>query len=173
MAVTIVNPRPVQTAATVAESPRLDSLRGKSIAFLNNRKLNSPVLLEELARILVRDEGVGRVDHFDKESWTRAVPDDTVEELATFDAVVTGVGDCGSCSSGTLMDVVVLERRGIPTAAICTEPFRGTVSTLAEGLGMPNARLVFMSHPFGSLPADDVRSLALKHRDDVISIITN
>jgi hypothetical protein len=171
--VSIVNPRPAPTVATVSESPRLDTLRGKSIALLNNRKLNSPVLLEELARVLVDDEGVTRVEHFDKESWTRAVPDETIDRLAEFDAVITGVGDCGSCSSGTLMDVVVLERRGIPTAAICSEPFRGTVSTLAEGLGMPDARLVFVAHPFGSLPADAVKTLALKHRDEIFSIIRN
>jgi hypothetical protein len=49
-----------------------------------------------------------------------------------------------SCS---LHDVVRLERRGIPTAAVGTEPFADEALEQARALGMPAYRMVFVAHP--------------------------
>lgn len=49
-----------------------------------------------------------------------------------------------SCS---LHDVVRLERRGIPTAAVGTEPFADEALEQVRALGMPAYRMVFVEHP--------------------------
>ncbi len=44
--------------------------------------------------------------------------------------------------------MVELERRGIPTAAVATEPFVDEALEQARLLGMPDYRMVFIPHPF-------------------------
>lgn len=62
-----------------------------------------------------------------------------------------------SCS---VHDVVRLERLGIPTAAVGTEPFIDEALEQAAALGMPSYRMVFVPHPVQILTADALRSAA-------------
>ena len=43
--------------------------------------------------------------------------------------------------------MVRLERLGIPTAAVATEPFIDEALEQARALGMPDYRMVFIPHP--------------------------
>ena len=49
-----------------------------------------------------------------------------------------------SCS---VHDVIRLEQRGIPTAAVATEPFLDEALEQARVLGMPDYRTVLIAHP--------------------------
>ena len=62
-----------------------------------------------------------------------------------------------SCS---LHDVVRLERRGIPTAAVATEPFADEALEQARALGMPHYRMVFVSHPIQLLAEEELTARA-------------
>ncbi|MDQ3865249.1 MAG: hypothetical protein M3304_00255 [Actinomycetota bacterium] len=62
-----------------------------------------------------------------------------------------------SCS---LHDVVRLERRGIPTAAVATEPFLDEALEQARVLGMPNYRMVFVAHPVQLLAESELHERA-------------
>jgi hypothetical protein len=44
-------------------------------------------------------------------------------------------------------DVVRLEDRGVPTAAVATEPFVDEALEQARVLGMPDYRMVLIEHP--------------------------
>jgi hypothetical protein len=57
-------------------------------------------------------------------------------------------------------DVVRLEARGIPTAAVGTEPFVDEALEQAQVLGMPGYRMVFVEHPIQLLTRDEVRARA-------------
>jgi hypothetical protein len=57
-------------------------------------------------------------------------------------------------------DVVRLEARGIPTAAVGTEPFVDEALEQAQVLGMPGYRMVFVAHPIQLLTPEGVRALA-------------
>jgi hypothetical protein len=70
------------------------------------------------------------------------------------DFVIAGVGDCGACSSGSLLDAVILERAGIP--AIVTDAFNPTAREMAELWGVPNFRFVMIPHPLASLTPQDI-----------------
>ncbi len=56
--------------------------------------------------------------------------------------------------------MVELERRGIATAAVATEPFVDEAIEQARLLGMPDYRMVFIPHPVQLLTPAELRSLA-------------
>ena len=62
-----------------------------------------------------------------------------------------------SCS---VHDVIRLEQRGIPTAAVGTFPFVDEALEQARLLGLPDYRMVLVPHPVQLLSTADVRVLA-------------
>ena len=62
-----------------------------------------------------------------------------------------------SCS---VHDAVRLERLGLPTAAVGTEPFVDEALEQARLLGMPAFRMVLVPHPGQLLPAGELDALA-------------
>jgi hypothetical protein len=62
-----------------------------------------------------------------------------------------------SCS---VHDVVRLERRGIPTAAVGTAPFVDEALEQARLLGMPDYRMVLIEHPVQLLTTAELHARA-------------
>jgi hypothetical protein len=62
-----------------------------------------------------------------------------------------------SCS---VHDAVRLERLGLPTAAVGTEPFVDEALEQARLLGMPAYRMVLVPHPVQLLTAEELDALA-------------
>ena len=76
-------------------SPRLETLRGKTIAFLDNNKLQ-PMnqYFYRLGELLKDREGVKEVVHFQKPYFTRPARPDVLNPVAEHaDAAVTGLGE--------------------------------------------------------------------------------
>jgi hypothetical protein len=71
-----------------------------------------------------------------------------------------------SCS---VHDAVRLERRGIPTAVVGTEPFIDEAIEQARVLGMPDLRIVTVPHPVQLLTREQVEELADRALDEVIA----
>ncbi len=69
-------------------------------------------------------------------------------------------------------DAVLLEAIGVPACAICTEPFRQTVAGAAQALGLPEAKVVYLPHPFGTLTADAVTDLAGRCYEEILATLT-
>jgi len=57
-------------------------------------------------------------------------------------------------------DAVRLERLGLPTAAVGTEPFVDEALEQARLLGMPAYRMVLVPHPVQLLTAEELDALA-------------
>ncbi len=74
-----------------------------------------------------------------------------------------------SCS---VHDVVRLERRGIATAAIGTEPFEDEAREQARVLGMPDLRMVFVPHPVQLLSDDELAALADAALPEIVRRLT-
>lgn len=62
-----------------------------------------------------------------------------------------------SCS---VHDLVRLERRGVATAGVATEPFVDEALEQARVLGMPDLRMAFVPHPVQLLSEHELRALA-------------
>jgi hypothetical protein len=69
-------------------------------------------------------------------------------------------------------DVVRLEERGIPTAAVGTEPFVDEALQQARALGMPDYRMVLVEHPIQLLTMDEVHARADRAFDAIVAHLT-
>jgi hypothetical protein len=74
-----------------------------------------------------------------------------------------------SCS---VHDLVRLERRGVPTAGVGTEPFVDEALEQARILGMPDLRLVYVPHPVQLLSDDEVHALADQALEGIVARLT-
>lgn len=65
--------------------------------------------------------------------------------------------------------MVRLERLGIPTAAVATEPFVDEALEQARLLGMPDYRMVFIPHPVQLLSLEALHAHADRVFEDVVA----
>jgi hypothetical protein len=68
--------------------------------------------------------------------------------------------------------MVEFERRGLPTAAVATEPFVDEALEQARLLGMPDYRLVYVPHPVQLLSAEELRGYADRVFEDIVGRLT-
>ena len=64
--------------------------------------------------------------------------------------------------------MVELERRGIPTVGVATEPFLDEALEQARVLGMPDYRMVYVRHPIQLLSLDELRSYADRAFEEIV-----
>ncbi len=64
-----------------------------------------------------------------------------------------------------------LEKLGIPTVAVCTQPFDNTARSMARRRGFPNYRYVLVEHPLSSARPEGIRARAQKALPEVIGIL--
>lgn len=108
-----------------------------------------------------------------KSAFALPIPDEELEELAGLcDVLITGVGDCGSCSASAVADGIAFERHGIPAAVVCSDAFAVTADAMAELKGASGYRYTTTAHPVAVLTADEVRKRAEEALPDVVAILT-
>jgi hypothetical protein len=162
---------PAKPAARRA--PRLASLNGKRVGLLINTKQNARPFLEEVGRLLEERYDV-TLTRRTKVNFAVPEPEDIIKELAADnDVVITGVGDCGSCSAAATADGVVLEAAGVPVAAIITDSFVPTADAMAALRGAPGYPYATTAHPVAVLTEDKVRERAAAVLDDVVALLVD
>ena len=70
-----------------------------------------------------------------------------------------------------MADVIFLERRGVPSAAICTEALRASADAMAAIQGAPGYRYAVVPHPVSSLDGDGLRAHARLAAPQVLEIL--
>jgi hypothetical protein len=71
-----------------------------------------------------------------------------------------------------LHDGIELERRGIPTAVVCTDAFITSARAQAAISGNADYPFVVVAHPIGSLSDAELHERARTATPDVIRILT-
>ncbi len=171
---------PTGTTATAAttktrapRAPRRRDLRGATVGLLVNTKQNAAPFLDEVGRLLVQQHGATGTMARTKVNFAAPAPDDLVKEMTTgCDVIITGIGDCGSCSASAVADGIAFEAAGLPAAAICSDAFRVTADAMAELRGAPGYRYATTPHPVAVLTADQVKERAARVLDDVMNLLT-
>jgi len=167
---------PTGTTATVARAPRAPrrrNLRGVTVGLLVNTKQNAAPFLDEVGRLLIAEHGATGTMARTKVNFAAPAPDDLVKEMTTScDVIITGIGDCGSCSASAVADGIAFEAAGLPAAAICSDAFRVTADAMAELRGAPGYRYATTPHPVAVLTPDQVKQRAAQVLDDVMSLLT-
>ena len=170
---------PTGTTATAARGPRAPraprrrDLRGATVGLLVNTKQNAAPFLDEIGRLLVQQHGAIGTMARTKVNFAAPAPDDLVKEMTTgCDVIITGIGDCGSCSASAVADGIAFEAAGLPAAAICSDAFRVTADAMAELRGAPGYRYATTPHPVAVLSPDQVKQRAAQVLDDVMNLLT-
>lgn len=166
---TILSPAPTRVRERKQPARRAAGIDGRRIALLDNNKPGATAILERLGDRL-REQGATEVRR-----WRKALPSgpspyvgDAGEQA---DIVLSGVGDCGSCSSWSLRDALDVELLGRPTVTLVSAPFAELVRIEAEALGMPDLRILTVPHPIATLPEADLHAIADDLFDRVIASV--
>ena len=172
----ILDPTGATKPANKAAAPRAArpaSLRGARVGLLINTKQNAAPFLHEVGRLLVENYGVASLTERTKKNFAMPEANEVIKEMAAAaDVIVTGVGDCGSCSAAAAADGVVFEAAGVPTAVIVTESFRATTEAMAELRGAPGFPYATTAHPVAVLTEDKVKERAAGVLADVVALLT-
>jgi hypothetical protein len=173
----ILDPTGATKATNKPAAPRAArpaTLRGARVGLLINTKQNAAPFLHEVGRLLVENYGVASLTERTKKNFAMPEADEVIKEMAAeADVIVTGVGDCGSCSAAAAADGVVFEAAGVPTAVIVTESFRATTEAMAELRGAPGFPYATTAHPVAVLEEDQVKERAAGVLDDVVALLTD
>jgi hypothetical protein len=155
-------------------APRHASLRGARVGLLINTKQNAAPFLDEVGRLLVEKYGASGVTAITKLNFAAPASEEQVKELAAeSDVIVTGIGDCGSCSAAAAADGIVFEAAGLPAAVIVSTSFRATTEAMAELRGAPGYKYATTEHPVAVLNGDQVKERAALVLDDVVALLTD
>ena len=68
--------------------------------------------------------------------------------------------------------MVRLERLGVPTAAVATEPFLDEALEQARLLGMPDYRMVYVPHPVQLLTLEELHASADAVFEEIVARLT-
>ena len=171
---------PTGTTATATRAPRAPraprrrNLRGATVGLLVNTKQNAAPFLDEIGRLLIAQHGAERTLTRTKVNFAAPAPDELVKEMTSeCDVIITGIGDCGSCSASAVADGIAFEAAGLPAAAICSDAFRVTADAMAELRGAPGYPYATTPHPVAVLTPDQVRQRAAQVLGDVVALVTD
>lgn len=137
-------------------APRPKDVQGLRIGIIENTKKNAEAVLTKLAEKLKCAYAM-KAEFLLHKAQRAPVTDAQIAELRNkVDFVIAGIGDCGACSSGILLDAIYLEKAKIPAIAIVTDAFDNTSREMAELWGVPNFRFVKVPHPLASLTPEQM-----------------
>jgi hypothetical protein len=163
--------QPDVEAAAMARRPQ--TLDGMVLGLLANRKRNADALLKAIGDVLAERFRLKGMVVKSKTSSSKPCPPGLKDALIDqCDAVIIGVGDCGSCASYSVYDAIGLEKNGIPTAVLVTEPLASVAEAMSEFGGIPGYPFVEVAHPIGSLTPGELRERAQKALPYILEILT-
>tara|TARA_B100000809_G_scaffold67986_1_gene65145 strand:+ start:9104 stop:9325 length:222 start_codon:yes stop_codon:yes gene_type:complete len=68
-------------------------------------------------------------------------------------------------------DGIQFEKRGLPAAVICTEPFVSSAVAMSKMGGIPEFPFAVVPHPLGSLDENSLRERAKEVAGDIVKIL--
>lgn len=161
-----------EEGALLADRPA--SLAGARIGLLDNTKHNALLFLQAVGELLVAEHGAASVGIVEtKRNFSVPVDEQIVSRYReASDVVITGVGDCGSCSAAAVADGINFERAGLPAAVVLTDAFEVTGRTMAGVQGAPDYEWVRTQHPMAVLTEDEVRQRARTLLPEIVATLT-
>jgi hypothetical protein len=152
---------------------RRKDLSGATVGLLVNTKQNAAPFLDEIGRLLIQQYGAKAAVARTKVNFAAPAPEELIKEMsASCDVIITGIGDCGSCSASAVADGIVFEAAGLPAAAICSDAFKVTADAMAGLRGAPGYRYATTPHPVAVLTPDQVKQRAAQVLDVVVTLLT-
>ena len=90
----VMDPRGETPAASVSMAPRGSGLDGKTIALVDNTKINAGNLLDKLSALIACEVEPAQIVRFSKTDATRPAPPELIRQISQqCDAAVFAIGD--------------------------------------------------------------------------------
>lgn len=141
-------------------APRFTPGNGGRITVLDNGKPRAKDVLRTVGTKLARQWDLAEPLLVGKDSTSVGLTDEQATTLAAHtDMLVTALGDCGACSTVTMQDVLVMERHGVPSVAVVSEPFQGLAAAVCARAGYPGHPFVVVRHPIAALSGPELDSV--------------
>ena len=156
----LIEPVALESIEEIRLAPRLASLRGKRVGFVDNSKLNADRFLTQVAAELVSSHGALMGPTIRKLAPKDHLSEADLAALAHCDAVVQCFGDCGTSTSISVADAVELERREVPTVTVFSTAFAKAARHQASGRGLKNLHLAQIPHPMHTARPEQVSERA-------------
>ena len=84
-----------------------------------------------------------------------------IEELAnSIECAIVGLGTCGSCTTFTIKDSVVVASKEKPVVAVVTEEFEVHGHNVATHLGHGDLKILVLPYPLEARPEAELRAIA-------------
>lgn len=93
MTIRVLDPTNEAAPPAGQAAQRLISLRGTTVGFISNGKEGTKEFFGHLGRMLEKDHGVARIEHRIKSNYSAPADKHIVDEIRSWHAVVTGIGD--------------------------------------------------------------------------------
>lgn len=162
---TEVPPSPIGHLA--ARRPLAD---GWVLALVANGKPRAQALLYLVAEVLGDRIGAPTVELHAKASAAKPLPAaDAAAIAARATIAIAAIGDCGACSACSIDDAAQLERLGVPTTVVVTEPFQALAARFAVKVGMADLAVAVVPHPVASRDDETLRTYARSIADQVVA----
>jgi len=154
-------------------APGLAVLNGARIAVLDNLKPHAGSIQGAVARLLAERTGALVTLEIPKISAASPAEPEVIDRLReSADLIITGSADCGSCTSWSCHDTVVLEQLGIPTLLLATAGFTEIAHQVSSLYGMPQARVLTVRGPLGGSSDAELDAMALEALEDALVLAT-
>lgn len=89
----VLDPTPEKASPLGQLAPRLDTLAGKTVGFISNGKVGTKGFFAHLERLLRQQYGVAKVVVRTKSNYSAPADKRIVDEIKSWDAVISGIGD--------------------------------------------------------------------------------
>jgi hypothetical protein len=172
MTIQIYDPTVAANKRYIDYAPRPKSLNGMRIGLVDNGKSNANHILVGIAQILEADYGA--TTHIIRRKVSHGIPAsaEIIQEYKQYcDVVIAGVGDCGSCSSGTVLDSILFEQNGIPAASIVTDLFNPTGRAMTGAWGLKEFKFLSTPHPVSNLTQEQIEQRVLEIAPQVVRLL--
>lgn len=80
--------------------------------------------------------------------------------LAKSDLAISGLANCGSCTSWSVRDALIAASKGLPATVVATAHFESLAHLLAAEGGRPGLRVTVLPYPYSTLDEATVRDHA-------------
>lgn len=128
----------------------------RRIGLFSNNKQNAAEIEDAVGTWAREEHGVEVRSYLKLNASVPAEPELVDQMVAECEVVVTGSGDCGSCTSATVHDTVALRRRGLAVAMLTSDAFVELARMQGEALGDEDLDLLVVRHPIGGITPDEL-----------------
>ena len=91
--------------------------------------------------------------------------------LARSDVAISGLANCGSCTSWSVRDAIIARSKGLPTTVVATAHFESLAHLLAAEGGRPGLRVTVLPYPYSTLDEQTVRAHARAEFAQLVDVL--